>query len=84
MVILSQDRTVIINFDTGIDTIERNGHKIIAYFHTPHPYMIGDYPNDKRAQEVLEELFDVLNNPVMVDKHNTYDTVHSYFKTFEM
>lgn len=57
MIILNQNKHIMVNTDK-ITTIERNGHKINCYFNdSPCPQPLGDYPTDKRAQEVLMELF---------------------------
>lgn len=58
MIILNQNKNVIVNFDS-VSTIERNGHKINCYFKdSPCPLLIGDYPTDKRAEEVLADFFE--------------------------
>ena len=57
MIILNQNKNVIINFDS-VSTIERNGHKISCYFKdSPCPLLLGDYPTDARAAEVLNKLY---------------------------
>ena len=58
MIIKTQDRRILINFDS-LSSIERIGHKIRCYFQdTLCPQLLGDYPTDKRAQEVLDELYE--------------------------
>ena len=85
MVIKVQKGNVIVNFDT-VSTIERNGHKINCYFKdSPCPLLLGDYPTDVRAQEVLNEFFNYYSITLINDvRGQAYHEIFNYHQVYEM
>lgn len=77
MIILNQNKNIIVNFDS-ISTIERNGHKISCYFKdSPIPQLLGEYPTDKRANEVLNNIVEFYDDAIIESRNNDYEA-HYY------
>lgn len=58
MIIVSQDKSVIVNFD-NITLISKNDDesKIFCEVNTRSTIMIGEYKTEERAKEVLEQIY---------------------------
>ncbi len=64
MIIISQDRTVIINFD-NIHLITKNDDSPYIFARTSvAEVMLGKYKTDQRALEVLNSLSDAISNNI--------------------
>lgn len=65
MIIISQDKTIIINFNNAeaieIGNVEENQGKGIIYVRLKSDYFyeIGEYRTEERAKEVLQEIIEV-------------------------
>ena len=61
MIIVSQDKTEIINFDK-VQNIYVSGRFISLYFELNNNEVIGTYKTEERAKEVLQEIIERLEN----------------------
>lgn len=69
MIIISQDKTIIINFD-NVEFITKNDNSPYIYARTNKAeIMIGKYKNEERALEVLNSLSDAIINNIFLNKN---------------
>lgn len=69
MIIISQDKTTIINFD-NVEFITKNDNSPYIYAKTNKAeIMIGKYKNEERALEVLNSLSDAIINNIFLNKN---------------
>ena len=61
MIIVSQDKSEIINFDK-VQNIYVSGRFISLYFELNNNEVIGTYETEERAKEVLQEIIERLEN----------------------